>query len=79
MTLIQDLTTIITGTGITGDTTILTSTTNTMGGGTLIIIGIITIMFLGIMLDQRLNLKQDRKAHLQEQDLNLGNQLKELE
>jgi len=79
MTLIQDLTTIIAGTGTTGDTTILTFTTNIMGDGTLIIIGIITIMFLGIMLDQRLNLKQDRKAHLQEQDLNLGNQLKELE
>jgi len=79
MTLIQDLTTIIAGTGTTGDTTILTSTTNIMGDGTLIIIGIITIMFLGIMLDQRLNLKLDLEIHLQEQDLNLGNQLKELE
>jgi len=79
MTLIQDLTTIIAGTGTTGDTTILTFTTNIMGDGTLIIIGIITIMFLGIMLDQRLNLKQDQKTLLQEQDLNLGNQLKELE
>ena len=66
MITIQDLTTITTGTGTTGDTTII-------GGGTIIgfsnltMIGILTIIIIGHLIDRRLNRKEDQdQERLQE-------------
>ena len=75
MKVIQGLIGIISGIGIIGDTLITWDLI--IGGIGIILIGvIILLLFLGRhVLDLMFNLE----IHLQEQDLDLGNQMKELE
>ena len=59
MTIIQDLTTIITGTGITGGT-IINGDGTIFGFSNLTMIGILTIIIIVHLLDRRLNRKEDK-------------------
>lgn len=58
MITIQDLITIITGTGTTG-ATIINGDGITTGFNSLTAIGIIITIFIALLLDRRLNRKQD--------------------
>ncbi len=59
MITIQDSTTIITGTGTTGDTITLGDGINT-GGTELIIIGLVLLVIIAHLLDRRLGRKLDQ-------------------
>ena len=70
MIIIQDLTTIITGTGTTGDTTILGDGIIT-GSSNLLLVGISIITIIALLLDRRLNQKEDQyQEQYQELDQN---------
>jgi len=60
MITIQDLTTVIIGTGTTGDTTILGGGTIT-GTNNLMLVGIIITIIIALLLDRMLNRKLDQE------------------
>lgn len=77
MITIQDLTTIIIGTGTTGDTTILGGGIIT-GFNNLMLVGIIAIIIIAHLLDRKLNQNLDKYLD-QEQSQELSQNQKKIE